>query len=208
MKLTKLLPIATVASVATIVTPLVTSCGVEGVTYDLTKISEFVPTIEKKGGQLAVSSATKTYLTDVKANKKIAYEDIVLVQGEGWAKGGMKKLTLNLSKVDPENSIISLSYYATGDGISQEMSFTNIKIIVQDTQSNEKPWIVKLNMSEDDLKSNKDWKIHIKGDGDGEDIDRTFTYKDMDDVESRAFIEIALIYIYWESYYLSDTDIA
>lgn len=115
------------------------SCSIEVVEafeYDLT--NDFKPKTEPLKGELDQSIATKTYLENASANKAIIADDLVF----GWyqtklREQGYTKISINVSKVDVTNSLISLQYHSkgeikiTGDVMtSQDVIFENIPISV------------------------------------------------------------------------------
>ena len=82
MKFKKLLPIATIASIAGIVTPLVTSCnGYKKFKIPASKDLHNYVLVGRKGGLMEYNSqtdiATETYFNDVKKNKKIFVDDYI-----------------------------------------------------------------------------------------------------------------------------------
>lgn len=121
MKLRKLLPLATIASTAAIVTPLVTSCGKStfGFTLETYKNYEFV---EPKTGSLSKDEITNVYFEDASKNVKIYADDLLapLVSGlpEVVPEGTNGKTSVTVKNINTEKHTINVVYYFKGKTIT------------------------------------------------------------------------------------------
>lgn len=154
--LKKLLPIASVASVAAIVAPIVTSCGFKTFNYKWTEsnpFDEFKPKnciSEDEELELSDADGTFRYLSDAKKNKQILADDIVYCIGwdlwplmpiinAGSSITGTAKT--KVGNIDPETGTVSWGIsYTISDGeneMSASIEVNNLKYILYHYASSE-----------------------------------------------------------------------
>lgn len=150
MKLTKLLPIATVASAAAIVTPLVTSCGTKWQEYEFTDGYKFV---DQKIGSMKESEATQTYINDVDDNNKIFVDDFIKAMYSDTKSSYESHMYFGVSNVNTKDARLSMRIRVTASGTDEAgqkvdgdgyESIENwpIKIVYLDDSIKESGWYI------------------------------------------------------------------
>lgn len=141
MKLKRLLPIASIAGVATVVTPLVTSCN-SGKTFVYTFDSrnpayQFTPEnqIKREEQKLVYAKdATEDYLTTVKKNKQIFAEDLIYSTIQSYTYSNellYGKATVKIDKIEPKTGMCSFLFTAdigASSSKEQETPSRNVSI--------------------------------------------------------------------------------
>lgn len=210
-----LIPVGAV--VATTV-PFVTSCAPQtAFTYDLTKISEWTPTIQpKEHDHLAPSEATETYLTDAKQNPRIVADDFVNFNKSAFAEHDFESITINILEIDLNKNYVSIKLNLSRNGTDEErilrhydeeLIIKNILVHVEYSSSNN-AWKFSYDVDEEWLIANGDWSMYgtkiIDRSGEKiEDINLNKENVQEDNNMERCISRLNACFL-WESYYFSN----
>lgn len=195
----KLIPVATVASVACVVAPLATSCAYKTYKYNLLDMEGY-EYVEQKTGELSKSQATRIYLEELSDNKKILADDIAYSYSLGSTfkptDAEESDLNVGIGKIDVDDSRISVKINwscKAGDKKTKEtIEFKNIPVQVKKETivGSESQWSFSVGVAKwEDLKEDSKWKLSVKIDAElsTEDVKKTYDHKSSDAELELAF---------------------
>lgn len=228
----KLLPVATIASVAAVVTPLVTSCGKKWQYSFNFKDKDYEPTVDPlESDPLDNAGATAKYFTDAAANHDILVNDLFVQISQQGMEEGMDKFEakVDVNNVDAQKHLLSFRLYTImagdfGDGYEEyemDIECKDIEFVVYGygilkNEAEDVSWCVMTAAAQEVdpiivLDANENWSIkgyipNVEGSGDQTKIQIDFNKnkKPSDDDQLENLKDALGTLEIYESYYLSE----